>query len=481
MTETTTMSRPHTIRHAINTGKMNRRAWTITALLVVLQIIAFADRAVLGLVAPSAMAELGMTTTQFGFMGSAFYFLYAVVAVATGVLASKFSVKWILFVMGLTWALVQFPMLFGGGAAVLLVTRIVLGGAEGPATPTALASVHSWFPASRRALPSNFVAIGSTLGPVVAAPLLAVVIAAWGWRWAFGVLGIVGLVWLVFWLFLGQDGPYGANAEKVKSIEVRESDEPGPHGENDNPYAWFDTQKTVPIFKALLSGTFLVTTLGAFANFWNMGFLTTWLPQYLQVSANLTITEVGVVTIFPWLFGALLLLGLGFISRHLMKKAASVRLAMSVPFSLALVIGGVSFMLTTQVSGVLAIVLLTIAAGCSLIYPMGGAIVAYTVGMKQRPVLLGTLAGVGSLGAIISPALVGWLMEKAGYVPAAEINEASAEMVMNMITGANHSFIIAGIVLLLAGLLCLAYMRPDLTAQKLQASVEQQTSDLPTS
>lgn len=221
----------------------------------------------------------------------------------------------------------------------------------------------------------------------------------------------------------------------------------------------------------LLSGTFIVTILGAFANFWNMGFLTTWLPQYLQVSANLTITQVGVVTVFPWLFGALLLFVLGIISRNLMRRSVSVRKAMSIPFSLALVVGGACFLIATQASGVMTIVFLTIAAGCSLIYPMGGAIVAYTVGVKQRPVLLGTLAGVGSLGAIISPALVGWLMERAGYVAAPQGTTPSAEMVANMVTGVDQSFIIAGVILLISGLLCLAYMRPDLTARKLQAAI----------
>lgn len=471
---TPTVTKTHTLKHAIDTGRMNRRAWTITGMLVILQIIAFADRAVLGLVAPYAIADLGITTTQFGFIGSAFYFLYAIVAIVTGVLASKFSVKWILLVMGLTWALVQFPMLLGGGAAILLVSRIILGGAEGPATPTALTAVHSWFPASRRALPSNFVAIGSTLGPVIAAPLLALVISAWGWRWAFGVLGIIGLIWVIFWALFGKDGPYGANApqqESHSSPDQVDSTVPEINAPEKNRYAWFDTQKKVPISKALLSGTFIVTVIGAFANFWNMGFLTTWLPQYLQVSANLTITQVGVVTIFPWLFGALLLFVLGMISRNLMKKSASIRRAMSVPFSLALATGGVSFLLATQVSGVMTIIFLTIAAGCSLIYPMGGAIVAYTVGTKQRPVVLGTLAGLGSIGAIVSPALVGWLMEKAGYVAAPEGNVPSAEMVANMVTGVDQSFIIAGVILLLAGLLGLVYMRPDLTARKLQDSV----------
>ena len=71
-----------------------------------------------------------------------------------------------------------------------------------------LASVHGWFAPAERALPSNLVAAGSALGPVIAAPALAWVIVAFGWRWAFGVLGIVGIVWALAWLLVGGDGPF---------------------------------------------------------------------------------------------------------------------------------------------------------------------------------------------------------------------------------------------------------------------------------
>src|SRR5699024_3552973 len=83
-------------RHASDTARQQNkkhrptsRAWLIVALLVIFQISAFADKAVLGLVGPYAMAALGLNATQFGFIGRAFFFLYAIVSVVTGILASK--------------------------------------------------------------------------------------------------------------------------------------------------------------------------------------------------------------------------------------------------------------------------------------------------------------------------------------------------------------------------------------------------------
>lgn len=198
------------------TKKYLVHAWVITSLLIIFQMINFADKAVLGLVAESVMADLGMTSTQFGFIGSAFFFLFAISGIIVGFVAGKVQTRWIILIMGLSWAILQFPMLLGGGALALLVTRIVLGAAEGPASSITLTHVQGWFDPKTRGFPSSLVASGTTLGPVLAAPILAYIIAHpdLGWRWAFGFLGIIGIVWTVLWALVFKEGPYSHLTEK---------------------------------------------------------------------------------------------------------------------------------------------------------------------------------------------------------------------------------------------------------------------------
>ena len=444
---------------------MNRRAWTVTAMLVVFQIVAFADKAVLGLVAGEAMPELGISAVEFGFIGSAFFFLYSVVSVAVGILSRRVSVTWILLAMGVFWALMQFPMLLGGGAAVLLVTRILLGGAEGPATAMSLASVHGWFAPEDRALPSNLVAAGSALGPVIAAPALAWVIVAFGWRWAFGVLGIVGIVWAVIWLAVGSDGPFAARAGSAAAPRPESrSEAPGESG----PVSGFDGQRVVPIRALLLSGSFVAAVLGGFGNFWIQGFLTTWSPQYLMGVIGLSLGEVGVVSTLPWLFGAGLLLGLGMLGRWLMRGGASVRAAIAVPFGVAAVVAGAAFLILPATGGALAVVLLTVAAGCSIIYPMLPSALAYAVAPPQRGLVMAVLGGIASIGAICSPFVIGVLMDAAGYQAPAEGQQRTPEMIENMAAGLHHGFALSGAVLLVAGVVALLFLRPDRTGRRMQ-------------
>lgn len=444
------------------------RAWVIVGLLVVFQIIAFADKAVLGLVAPHAMPELGLSPTQFGFIGSAFFFLYSVVSVLAGVLASRISVHWILLALGVTWAVMQFPMLLGGGAAVLLATRIVLGGAEGPATAMSLTSAHTWFHPSRRALPSNLVAIGSTLGPVVAAPFIAAVIGMWGWRWAFGALGIIGLVWVVAWLLFGGDGPYRAGATQPENASAEDLTTTAEVASDATETDVVDQQKPVNIWYALGSVAFFAALFGAASNFWVQGFLTTWLPQYLGTVIGLSLAEVGVYTTFPWVLGALVLLGLGWAGHRMMQRGRSAHLAIAVPFGLSTAVAGLAFLLIPVAPGGLSVVLLSIAGGCSLVFPMSASALGYAVGPKQRPIMMSTLGGFAAIGAIISPILVGWLMTAAGYeAPAAGV-EPSAATVAAMADGVHLAFLITGVFLVTAGLLAAIFLRPEQLGRRLQ-------------
>lgn len=454
--------RPGRDRHRPTT-----RAWVIVGLLVVFQIIAFADKAVLGLVAPQAMPELGLTPTQFGFIGSAFFFLYAIVSVITGILASRISVHWIILALGVTWAVMQFPMLLGGGAAVLLATRIILGGAEGPATAMSLTSAHTWFHPSRRALPSNLIAIGSTLGPVFAAPFIAWVIGMWGWRWAFGALGIIGLVWVAVWLVLGGDGPYRSGG--VKEAPARDdapAADAAPAEEVETGSV--DRQKPVNIWYALFSLAFLAALVGGASNFWVQGFLTTWLPQYLDTVIGLSLSEVGVYTTFPWVLGALVLLVLGWLGQRLMKRGRSAHVAIAVPFGLSTAVSGLAFLLVPVAPGGLSVLLLTIAGGCSLVFPMAASAIGYAVGPKQRPIMMATLGGFAAFGAIISPILVGWLMTAAGYEAPANGAEPTAAMVDAMAGGVHSAFLITGVFLLVAGLLAALLLRPEQLGRRLQ-------------
>lgn len=485
---------PYTLRAAVANRRMNRRAWIITSLLVVFQIINFADKAVLGLVAEPAMRELHLTAGQFGFIGSAFFFLFAIAAVGVGFLAGKVPTRWILLVAGISWAILQFPMLFGGGAAILLVTRILLGGAEGPATPITLQHVHGWFPAKERGLPSSMVAIGSTLGPIIAAPILAWVIAHpdLGWRWAFGVLGIVGLLWSAAWFLIGRDGPYSHSATKTGgefavdtepdaepatapsvaspegSATPAEPAAPTPENHRGSVADISDLLGIVPILRVIGSRMFIVAVLAGAGCFWAQGFLTTWSPKYLSAVVELSPEAIGLVSTFPWVIGALALLVLGYASRFLMRRGVTVRWALGALFGATLLVSGLCFLLLPQVEGPAAVAVLTVGAGLAMIYPLAPTAVAFSVCSRQRAAVMATLTAFASIGGVIAPSMVGLLMDGAGYLPTPKGQPIPAAMIEALTTGMNSAFWMIGIYLLVVGAASVLLLNPDRTARRLQ-------------
>src|SRR5699024_1025760 len=185
-------------------------AWTITAMLVVFMIVNWADKAVLGIVAQPLREEMGLTSAQIGFVGSAFFFLYSISGVLVGLLANRVKTKWVLLGLAAMWSVTQVPVLLSATFTALLVSRIALGAAEGPATAMASAGAFEWFPKHKRSLPAAWLNSGASIAKIVAAPVLTVIVVAWGWRAAFVALALVGVVWCAAWLFIGRQGPYAA-------------------------------------------------------------------------------------------------------------------------------------------------------------------------------------------------------------------------------------------------------------------------------
>jgi ACS family D-galactonate transporter-like MFS transporter len=110
-----------------------KEAWLIVGLLFLFMLINFADKAVIGIAAVPIMQELKLGPRQFGLLGSSFFLLFSVSAIVTGFIVNRVQTRWALLVMGLVWALTQFPMIGTVGFTTLVACRIALGAGEGPA------------------------------------------------------------------------------------------------------------------------------------------------------------------------------------------------------------------------------------------------------------------------------------------------------------------------------------------------------------
>ncbi|MFG2520843.1 MFS transporter [Streptomyces sp. NPDC048527] len=393
MTAAPTVSQ-HPAGSAVATGSSSVRAWTVTALLVVFMMVNFADKSVLGLAADEIRADLHLSATQFGLANSAFFLLFSVAAVVVGLAADRVSPKALLLMMAVLWSVAQVPAAIGGGLAVLVVSRVFLGAAEGPAFPVAQQAALAWFPNQRRNLPGALITLGVTLGVIVSAPGLSWVVQHHGWRAALWVLAAVGLVWAAAWAVLGADGRHRTASPEgaaTASVEAR----------------------SVPSYRRIFAcRTWIGATLAYFTSYWSVALMLVWLPSYLGYSAD----QAGTVVVAPWTIGAVVLLAQAGITGRLMRRGVSSRRARGWVGGWLLAAGAACCLALPLVDGSTAKTVL-IALG----FGLGGSyatIAATTIAEVAPPArsggALGTMNAVVTAAGLAAPAVVGAMVDAQG-------------------------------------------------------------------
>ena len=199
----------------------------------------------------------------------------------------------------------------------LLICRVILGAGEGPAFCGRDACDLQMVPGREADLPTAILSQGSAFGVILAVPALNWVIVNYSWHYAFGALGVVGLMWVVAWLILGKEGPLVQTAAMAAS------------------------EPRIPYFQLLTSRTFigccrrdLRRLLGAVARADLVHAL------HRQGARLLAAARPGLISILPWVFGAVIVMLTGWISQVMMARGFSTRGARGVLGSVPLIVGG---------------------------------------------------------------------------------------------------------------------------------------------
>ncbi|MCL2585779.1 MAG: MFS transporter [Streptosporangiales bacterium] len=379
-------------------GKTRGYAWLVTAMLVILMLINWADKSVLGLAAVPVTKEFGLSSTQYGFVASSFFFLFSIASVLVGLLALRIRTRWILLAIGVLWAVFQLPVLFGLGITGLLVSRIGLGAAEGPTSGLVVHTAHDWFPPLRRGLPTALTQIGGGIGLAAAAPVLTYLIVHDGWRSAFLALSAVGLAWAVVWALISREGPYApARAARKRT---------GAPGADDR------TEPRVAMWRILARPSWWGSLVPAFAAYWALSLMTAWLPAFMEKDLGFTLTATGTLLIIPPMVGMVSQLGFTMLSDRLVRRGARSRRARGLMLAAISLVSGVCVIAFPFAgSRWLVIVLLAIGLGVSnATFPIGQLVAAEISPARRRTASLGWAVGLSTCAGLIAPAITGYLV-----------------------------------------------------------------------
>lgn len=408
-------------------------AWGVTALIFLLMVINFADKAVLGLAAKPMMDELGLSPEQFGLLGSVFFLLFPVSAVLVGFASNRRPARGMLLAMAIAWTAIQFPLLGPVTFGMLIANRVLLGVAEGPAYPVAMHALYKWFPDSLRALPTALVAQGSSFGVIVAVPLLNAIIVHFSWHWAFAALGVVGLAWSIAWFFLGREGTLTD----------------GPDGTEQRP---------VPYRELLLLPTIVATCVVGFSAFWGLSLLLTWLTAYLVEGLKFSQSIGGTLSVLPWLAGAVGVLAGGTISQVLKTRGYSSRVSRGAFPCAAIMLGG-GLMLFVGIPDTAWLKIALLVAGSALggtIFVVVPIIVSELTPQPQRAAMLAIVNSIMTLGGVAAPLVMGVVLQSAA----------------SPLAGYDRGFLILGLLQIGCGVIGLLLIRPEVDAPRVQRSAD---------
>ncbi|MCZ7684864.1 MAG: MFS transporter [Sandaracinaceae bacterium] len=177
------------------------RGWAISLVATATMAVSYLDRQVLGVLAPSVRADLGIDNEAYGWVAAAFSYAYLLATPIAGRLLERLGVRRGLLVSVIVWSLVSASHGLATSIAALFVLRLALGVSEAPLLPGAAASIARALPPAHRPRGLGVLFTGTSLGAMLAPPLAAWLAVALGsWRFGFAGVALVGLLWVPLWL-----------------------------------------------------------------------------------------------------------------------------------------------------------------------------------------------------------------------------------------------------------------------------------------
>lgn len=177
--------------------------WLVFALCFTIVLLDGFDTAAIGYLAPSLVAEWGISKPQLAPVLSAALIGLTCGSLTSGPLADRFGRKRPLTLAVLVFALASLGAWHAASLSELTVWRFVTGIGLGAAMPNAVTLMSEYCPANRRATLTNAMFCGFPLGAALGGFLAAWMIPQWGWRSVLLAGGVVPLALscaLLLWL-----------------------------------------------------------------------------------------------------------------------------------------------------------------------------------------------------------------------------------------------------------------------------------------
>jgi len=174
--------------------------WWIIGLVTLGTVLNYLARSTLSVAAPVLQKQMDMSTAQYSYVVIAFQGAYTVMQPVAGGILDALGTRIGVAIFAIGWAFANMAHALAAGWVGLAVFRGLLGASEAAAIPGGLKVVSEWFPAKQRTIATGWFNMGTSIGAMIAPPVVTFCILTWGWQSAFVITGAVSLLWAGLWL-----------------------------------------------------------------------------------------------------------------------------------------------------------------------------------------------------------------------------------------------------------------------------------------
>jgi len=366
--------------------RLNTVEKRVLVLLVLSVGINYIDRGTLSVAAPQLTREMALDPEKMGLLLSGFFWTYAVCQILGGWLVDRYNVRWVYGIGFVLWSGATLATGLISTFAALFALRLLLGLGESVAYPSYSKIIAGTFPQTHRGIANSLVDMGSKIGPALGTLIGGLVVAQYGWRSLFLVLGGGSLLWLIPWVIWGP---------RDHAVEVAERVEP-------------------PGIPEILSkrdawGTFF----GLFGLDYIWYFLLTWLPSYLVNIRHFSETMMAVLGSVPFWGIGLSSVFCGWMSDRLIVRGGSPTTVRKFFAGTGLILGVLiipAAMVEDRMVSMVFIMIASLALGMSTSNLW--AVTQTLAGKSASGKWTGLQNGFGNMAGIVGPYLTGMIVNR---------------------------------------------------------------------
>ncbi|MGW4170261.1 MFS transporter [Streptomyces chartreusis] len=414
---TTEQSLPETASASV--WPVSRRyAWVVFALSFGLLLSDYMSRQVLNAVFPLLKAEWSLSDAELGSLSGVVALTVGVLAFPLSLLADRWGRVRSLLIAATVWSLATLGCAVAAGYGEMMLGRLFVGIGEAAYGSVGIAVVLSVFPTVLRATLSGAFIAGGAFGSVLGVSIGGAVADAFGWRWAFGVMGVFGLVLAAFYSAVVTEKRLRPRAETAEDMVTD-------GGTDDVPRA-NDVAAPQSRLRALLPRLFSsVSVIGAYVGsglqLFIAGALIAWLPSYFDRYYHLPTAQAGAAAgVFALIIG-LGMIGGGIVSDRISKARPIRKWSVAIACSL----GSLILLLTAFHLPAGSLQIMALAAGALLSSGTAGPAAAMVANLTPAAIAataFATLTLANSLlGLAPGPAITGILADRTSLLDALQV------------------------------------------------------------